>query len=114
MDFDVDAVLFGEAQHQISGHPHLVGGGAGTLAEDLEFPLALRDSGVDAFVVDAGGEAQIEMLFHHLAGDISDVLVACSRHRCSTGPAAPDTGWPGNRAGGRPYRRNIPEIGRAS
>ena len=76
MEFDVDAVLFGEAQHQISGHPHLVGGGAGALAEDLEFPLALRDFGVDAFVVDAGGEAQIEMLFHHLAGDISDVLVA--------------------------------------
>ena len=73
---DVDAVLLGQPLHQVAGHPHFVGGLLGALAENLEFPLALRDFGVDAFVVDAGGEAEIEMLLDDLAGDRTDVRVA--------------------------------------
>jgi len=51
MEFDIDAILLGQPQHQIAGHPHFVSGLLGALAENLEFPLALRDFGVDAFVV---------------------------------------------------------------
>src|SRR4029077_8787977 len=58
------------------GHPHLVSGGLGAFAEDLEFPLALGDFRVDALVVDAGGKAKVEMLFDHLARDIADISVA--------------------------------------
>ncbi len=47
---------------EVAGHPHLVGGALGAFAEDLEFPLALRHFGVDAFVVDAGVEAEVEVL----------------------------------------------------
>src|ERR1700722_12742971 len=74
--FDVDAVRLGQALHQIAGHPHFVSGLLGSLAEDLEFPLALRHFGVDAFVVDAGGEAQIEMLLDDLARNCADIGVA--------------------------------------
>ncbi len=51
---------------EVAGDPHLIGGGLGALAEDLEFPLALGHFGVDAFVVDAGREAEIEVLLDDL------------------------------------------------
>jgi hypothetical protein len=57
----VHAVLFAEAQQEVAGDPDLVSGGLGALAEDLELPLALGHFGVDALVVDAGVEAEVEM-----------------------------------------------------
>src|ERR1700753_1000939 len=76
MPFDIDAVALAQAHHQIARHPHLVGSRLGALAEDLEFPLALRHFGIDAFVVDTGREAKVEMLFAHLAGNAADILEA--------------------------------------
>src|SRR6185369_17790653 len=76
---DIDAIAFAQAHHDIARHPHLVGRGFGAFAEDLEFPLALRHFGVDAFVIDAGGEAEVEMLLDHLARDRADITVADAR-----------------------------------
>jgi hypothetical protein len=36
------------------------------LGEDLELPLALRNFGVDAFMIDAGVKAKIQVLIHDL------------------------------------------------
>ena len=57
-ELDVDPVSLGEADQQIAGDPHLIGGTLRALAENLEFPLALRHFGVDALEVDAGIEMQ--------------------------------------------------------
>ena len=75
MPVDIDAVSFAQAHHDVARHPHLVGGGAGTFAENLEFPLALRHFSVDAFDVDAGVEAQINVLLGQFTSDAADVLV---------------------------------------
>ncbi len=50
------------------GDPHLVGGFLGAYAEDLEFPLAFGDLGVDALVVNAGIEAEVQVLINDFSG----------------------------------------------
>ena len=69
MPFDIEAVVFAEAKEEEAGHPHFVSGTLGAFAEDLEFPLAFGDLGIDAFVVDASFEAKIEVLFDDRASD---------------------------------------------
>ena len=41
----------------------------------MEFPLALRHFGVDAFVVDAGVEAEVEMLLDDFTGDVTHGVI---------------------------------------
>ena len=53
----------------------MVGGAFGAFAEDLKFPLAFRDLGVNAFVVDAGIQTKIQMGIDDFAGDVADGIV---------------------------------------
>ena len=69
--FHVDTVFFANAVEEIAGDPHFVGGSFGAFSEDLEFPLAFGHLGVDAFVVDSGIEAEVEVLLDDLAGDVT-------------------------------------------
>ena len=71
MQLDVDAVALAEAHQEVAGHPHLIGGLFRALAEDLEFPLALGHLGIDAFVIDPGVEAEVEVLVHQLPRDVA-------------------------------------------
>ncbi len=76
VEIHVYFVFFAEANENVAGHPHFVSGALGAFAEDLEFPLALGDLGIDAFVVDPGVVADVEMFFDDFASDATDVAVA--------------------------------------
>ena len=49
---DVHTIGLAEAEEDVARHPDFIGGFLGALAEDLEFPLALRHLGVDALEID--------------------------------------------------------------
>ena len=72
----VDSVLLAKTVQDVTGHPDLVSTGLGAFAENLEFPLTLRHFGVDAFMIDAGIQTDIEVLFDDLTGDVADVIVS--------------------------------------
>ena len=76
---DVHTVLFAKTHEEVTGDPHLIGGLFGAFAEDLEFPLAFGDFGVDAFVVDARIEAKIKMSIDDLTGQCAHGLIT---HAC--------------------------------
>ena len=73
---DVDAVAFSEAGEDVTSDPHLIRSALGAFAENLEFPLAFGDLGVDPFEVNTGIKADIDVLFGDLAGDVAYILVA--------------------------------------
>ena len=73
--FHVDAVFFAKAVEDVAGDPDFVGATLGALAEDLEFPLAFGHFGIDAFMVDACIETNIEVLLDDLACDVTDRFV---------------------------------------
>src|SRR5256885_1290962 len=76
MEVDINAVPLAEPEHQVTRDPELVSGARGALAEDLEFPLSLRDFGVDALDRDARCDAEVDVLVDDLPCDVADVLVA--------------------------------------
>ena len=76
MQNDIHFVFLAETHHQIASGPDIVRGLGGAFGEDLEFPLALGDFGVDAFVIDAGGKTEFEVLFDDGAGQAAHVFVA--------------------------------------
>ncbi len=79
VEIHVHTIFFAEAKEEVASHPDLVCCGAGAFSEDLELPLPLGDFGVDAFVVDSGVEAKIEVFFNDFARDFSYVFVANAR-----------------------------------
>lgn len=73
---DVNLVFLGEAEEKEASDPDIVGGFLGALGEDLEFPLTFGDFGIDAFVIDACIEAEVEVKVGDFASHASDVFEA--------------------------------------
>ena len=76
MQLDIHFVFLAETHQQIARGPEVVGGLGGAFGEDLEFPLAFRDFGVDAFMIDAGGKTKFPVFLDDLPGQAAHVLVA--------------------------------------
>jgi glutamate synthase domain-containing protein 2 len=76
MEVHIHSILLAQANKDVAGDPDFIGGAFGAFAEDLEFPLTLGHLGVDAFVVDAGVEADVEVLLDGGIRRGSDVVKA--------------------------------------
>ena len=66
---DCKAVLFAGALEEVTGKPDLVASTLCALCEDLELPLTCGDLTVDSLNVETCIEADIEMLFDHVAAE---------------------------------------------
>ena len=60
------AIAFGRALQQVTGHPDFVAGLPGAFGEHLKFPLPRRNLGVDAFQIDTGFDTQVQVIFDAL------------------------------------------------
>src|SRR2546430_2120270 len=90
MEVDINAVPLAEPEHQVTRDPELVSGARGALAEDLEFPLSLRDFGVDALDRDARCDAEVDVLVDDLPCDVADDLRLAAQVRNGLVTVEPD------------------------
>jgi hypothetical protein len=72
----IHLVFLAKTHHEIASHPGVIGGLRRSFGKDLELPLALCDLGIDAFVVDSGGETELKVLIDDLPGNVTHVFVA--------------------------------------
>jgi hypothetical protein len=73
---DVHFELLSEAKQEETCHPDFVCSALGTFSKYLEFPLAFCHFSIDAFVIDSGVEAEIQVDVCNLASNSSDVFVS--------------------------------------
>src|SRR5260370_3619653 len=76
MQLDVHLILLAKSHHQIASSPQIIGGFGSCVSEDLEFPLALGNFGVDAFMIDTCRQAKFQVLLNDLTGHAAHVFVA--------------------------------------
>src|SRR5208337_3771386 len=76
VQYNIHFVFLTETHHQVASRPSVVSGFGRTFGEDLEFPLTFRDFRVDAFMIDTGGKAKVQVFFDDLPGQAAHVSVA--------------------------------------